>query len=138
MTVHINALVVMRFYKASDRKSAVQCVSGATAPFVGVGRRWECILELCPEQQEELRRAIKPLLMDYENELSSYTHWIGQIDELTADASFTLLIEIVSWKKQSSLLERAHEYYNGMTKDQFKKMQEFIAGRSSKKTASKL
>lgn len=34
--------------------------------------------------------------------------------------------------------ERAHEYYNGMTKDQFKKMQEFIAGRSSKNPASKL
>ncbi|KAL7178304.1 hypothetical protein ACSBR2_031453 [Camellia fascicularis] len=29
--------------------------------------------------------------------------------------------------------ERAHEYYNGMTKEQFKKMQEFIAGRGSKK-----
>ncbi|KAK6930289.1 Enoyl-CoA hydratase/isomerase [Dillenia turbinata] len=29
--------------------------------------------------------------------------------------------------------ERAHEYYNGMTKEQFKKMQEFIAGRSSNK-----
>ncbi|PRQ39466.1 putative short-chain-enoyl-CoA hydratase [Rosa chinensis] len=35
-------------------------------------------------------------------------------------------------------LERAREYYNGMTKDQFKKMQEFIAGRSSKKPSSKL
>ncbi|KAL6193629.1 hypothetical protein ACLB2K_034713 [Fragaria x ananassa] len=34
--------------------------------------------------------------------------------------------------------ERAHEYYNGMTKDQFRKMQEFIAGRSSKKPSSKL
>ncbi|KAJ9559364.1 hypothetical protein OSB04_013978 [Centaurea solstitialis] len=34
--------------------------------------------------------------------------------------------------------ERAHEYYNGMTKEQFKKMQEFIAGRSSKKSTSKL
>nr|XP_043615428.1 probable enoyl-CoA hydratase 1, peroxisomal [Erigeron canadensis]XP_043615429.1 probable enoyl-CoA hydratase 1, peroxisomal [Erigeron canadensis] len=34
--------------------------------------------------------------------------------------------------------ERAHEYYNGMTKEQFKKMQEFIAGRSSKKPAAKL
>ncbi|KAK4742670.1 hypothetical protein SAY87_000671 [Trapa incisa] len=34
--------------------------------------------------------------------------------------------------------ERAHEYYNGMTKEQFKKMQEFIAGRSSKKFASKI
>ncbi|GFQ07439.1 probable enoyl-coa hydratase mitochondrial [Phtheirospermum japonicum] len=34
--------------------------------------------------------------------------------------------------------ERAHEYYDGMTKEQFKKMQEFIAGRSSKKTSSKL
>ncbi|KAK6160968.1 hypothetical protein DH2020_004349 [Rehmannia glutinosa] len=34
--------------------------------------------------------------------------------------------------------ERAHEYYDGMTKEQFKKMQEFIAGRSSKKTPSKL
>ncbi|GKA22068.1 hypothetical protein Tco_0708030 [Tanacetum coccineum] len=62
--------------------------------------------------------------------MSSYTYWIGQIDELTADASFTLLIESVSWKKQSSLLERAHEYYNGMTKDQFKKMEEFIADHS--------
>ncbi|KAG6575117.1 putative enoyl-CoA hydratase 1, peroxisomal, partial [Cucurbita argyrosperma subsp. sororia] len=29
--------------------------------------------------------------------------------------------------------ERAHAYYTGMTKEQFKKMQEFIAGRSSKK-----
>ncbi|KAK2990225.1 hypothetical protein RJ640_014677 [Escallonia rubra] len=29
--------------------------------------------------------------------------------------------------------ERAHDYYNGMTKEQFKKMQEFIAGRSSKR-----
>jgi enoyl-CoA hydratase/carnithine racemase len=29
--------------------------------------------------------------------------------------------------------ERAHDYYNGMTKEQFQKMQEFIAGRSSKK-----
>ncbi|KAL0388896.1 UNVERIFIED_CONTAM: putative enoyl-CoA hydratase 1, peroxisomal [Sesamum radiatum] len=36
------------------------------------------------------------------------------------------------------LQERAHEYYAGMTKEQFKKMQEFIAGRSSKKTPSKL
>jgi hypothetical protein len=34
--------------------------------------------------------------------------------------------------------ERAHDYYNGMTKDQFKKMQEFIAGRGSKKPSSKL
>ncbi|XP_071720784.1 probable enoyl-CoA hydratase 1, peroxisomal [Rutidosis leptorrhynchoides] len=34
--------------------------------------------------------------------------------------------------------ERAHDYYNGMTKEQFKKMQDFIAGRSSKKPASKL
>ncbi|GAV70842.1 ECH domain-containing protein [Cephalotus follicularis] len=34
--------------------------------------------------------------------------------------------------------ERAHDYYNGMTKEQFKKMQEFIAGRSSKKSPSKL
>lgn len=34
--------------------------------------------------------------------------------------------------------ERAHEYYNGMTKEQFKKMQEFIAGRSSKKPAARL
>ncbi|XP_019174111.1 PREDICTED: probable enoyl-CoA hydratase 1, peroxisomal [Ipomoea nil] len=34
--------------------------------------------------------------------------------------------------------ERAHEYYNGMTKEQFQKMQEFIASRSSKKPSSKL
>lgn len=34
--------------------------------------------------------------------------------------------------------KRAHEYYNGMTKEQFKKMQEFIAGRNSKKPPSKL
>lgn len=30
--------------------------------------------------------------------------------------------------------ERAHSYYDGMTKEQFKKMQEFIAGRSSGKS----
>ncbi|OIW20257.1 hypothetical protein TanjilG_07416 [Lupinus angustifolius] len=29
--------------------------------------------------------------------------------------------------------ERAHDYYNGMTKEQFRKMQEFIASRGSKK-----
>ncbi|KDP27905.1 hypothetical protein JCGZ_18985 [Jatropha curcas] len=34
--------------------------------------------------------------------------------------------------------ERAHDYYNGMTKEQFKKMQEFIAGRGAKKASSKL
>ncbi|EXC24966.1 3-hydroxybutyryl-CoA dehydratase [Morus notabilis] len=34
--------------------------------------------------------------------------------------------------------ERAHDYYNGMTKEQFKKMQEFKAGRGSKKPSSKL
>ncbi|KAI6698959.1 hypothetical protein NL676_019078 [Syzygium grande] len=34
--------------------------------------------------------------------------------------------------------ERAHEYYDGMTKEQFKKMQEFIAGRGSKKPAARL
>ncbi|XP_010551092.1 PREDICTED: probable enoyl-CoA hydratase 1, peroxisomal [Tarenaya hassleriana] len=34
--------------------------------------------------------------------------------------------------------ERAHAYYRGMTKEQFKKMQEFIAGRGSKKPSSKL
>ncbi|CAH9055189.1 unnamed protein product [Cuscuta europaea] len=34
--------------------------------------------------------------------------------------------------------ERAHEYYNGMTKEQFKKMQDFIAGRSFSKPSSKL
>ncbi|XP_073053646.1 probable enoyl-CoA hydratase 1, peroxisomal [Primulina eburnea] len=34
--------------------------------------------------------------------------------------------------------ERAHQYYDGMTTDQFKKMQEFIASRGSKKPSSKL
>ncbi|XP_075100431.1 putative enoyl-CoA hydratase 1, peroxisomal [Nicotiana tabacum] len=34
--------------------------------------------------------------------------------------------------------ERAHEYYDGMSKDHFKKLQEFIAGRSSSKPSSKL
>lgn len=34
--------------------------------------------------------------------------------------------------------ERAHRYYDGMTKEQFKRMQEFIAGRGSKKPASKM
>nr|KJB29311.1 hypothetical protein B456_005G093700 [Gossypium raimondii] len=34
--------------------------------------------------------------------------------------------------------ERGHEYYDGMTPEQFKKMQEFIARRSSKKPSSKL
>ena len=34
--------------------------------------------------------------------------------------------------------ERAHKYYDGMTKEQFKKMQKFIAARSAKKPSSKL
>ncbi|CAN4091718.1 unnamed protein product [Withania somnifera] len=33
---------------------------------------------------------------------------------------------------------RAHEYYDGMSKDHFKKMQEFIASRNSRKLSSKL
>ncbi|KAF8041431.1 hypothetical protein BT93_A0123 [Corymbia citriodora subsp. variegata] len=49
-------------------------------------------------------------------------------DGLKLDLSHALALE----------KERAHEYYNGMTKDQFKKMQEFIAGRSSKKPAARL
>ncbi|KAG5632518.1 hypothetical protein H5410_004235 [Solanum commersonii] len=36
------------------------------------------------------------------------------------------------------LKERAHEYYDGMGKDYFKKMQEFIAGRNTSKPSSKL
>ncbi|XP_010259225.1 PREDICTED: probable enoyl-CoA hydratase 1, peroxisomal [Nelumbo nucifera] len=34
--------------------------------------------------------------------------------------------------------ERAHSYYDGMTKEQFEEMQKFIAGRSSKKPSSKM
>ncbi|XVE60473.1 hypothetical protein DITRI_Ditri05aG0131600 [Diplodiscus trichospermus] len=34
--------------------------------------------------------------------------------------------------------ERAHKYYTGMTKEQFKKMQQFIAARSAKKPSPKL
>ncbi|XWS25269.1 hypothetical protein CRYUN_Cryun27aG0054800 [Craigia yunnanensis] len=34
--------------------------------------------------------------------------------------------------------ERAHKYYDGMTTEQFKKMQKFIAARSSKKPSPKL
>ncbi|KAJ4956943.1 hypothetical protein NE237_013726 [Protea cynaroides] len=34
--------------------------------------------------------------------------------------------------------ERAHNYYDGMTKEQFEKMQKFMAGRSSKKPPSKM
>ncbi|KAL6503685.1 hypothetical protein OROGR_025608 [Orobanche gracilis] len=34
--------------------------------------------------------------------------------------------------------ERAHQYYDGMTKEQFAKMQEFIASRGSNKRSSKL
>ncbi|XVF28199.1 hypothetical protein REPUB_Repub15cG0008300 [Reevesia pubescens] len=34
--------------------------------------------------------------------------------------------------------ERAHKFYDGMKTEQFKKMQKFIAGRSSKKPSSKL
>lgn len=34
--------------------------------------------------------------------------------------------------------ERGHDYYNGMTKEQFKKMQEFIGGRVSSRPSSKL
>ncbi|KAJ0035812.1 hypothetical protein Pint_24330 [Pistacia integerrima] len=34
--------------------------------------------------------------------------------------------------------ESAHDYYNGMTKEQFKKMQEFIAGRGAEKPSPKL
>jgi hypothetical protein len=37
------------------------------------------------------------------------------------------------WLQNGLFQERAHAYYSGMSKDQFQKMQEFIAGRSSKK-----
>jgi hypothetical protein len=34
--------------------------------------------------------------------------------------------------------DMAYDYYNEMTKEQFKKMQEFIVGQTSKKPSSKL
>ncbi|PKI78255.1 hypothetical protein CRG98_001313 [Punica granatum] len=49
-------------------------------------------------------------------------------DGLKLDLGHTLALE----------KERGHEYYNGITKEHFKKMQEFKAGLSSKKPASKM
>ncbi|KAL8121499.1 hypothetical protein AgCh_018288 [Apium graveolens] len=46
------------------------------------------------------------------------------------------LVEVM--RKAEDKLERAHDDYSGMTKEQFKKMQEFIAGRSSNNPPSKM
>lgn len=48
-----------------------------------------------------------------------------------------LWILIVNKFGLETFQERAHSYYDGMTKDQFAMMQKFIQGRSSK-TPSKL
>lgn len=81
--------------------------------------------------------------MDCERKCVVCSTTCGMLDLLVtqfkiAFSCFSHRIRLICVHCHCCFQERAHEYYNGMTKEQFKNMQEFIAGRSSKKPSSKM
>ncbi|XP_027333847.1 probable enoyl-CoA hydratase 1, peroxisomal [Abrus precatorius] len=72
------------------------------------------VLKKCREIADTIMKNNQDLVLRYKSVIN---------DGLKLDLGSALSLE----------KERAHDYYNGMTKEQFRKMQEFIAGRSSKK-----
>ncbi|CAH2078904.1 unnamed protein product [Thlaspi arvense] len=81
------------------------------------------------EEGEALKKAIEIAEAIIKNEQGMVLRIKSVInDGLKLDLGHALTLE----------KERAHAYYSGMTKEQFKKMQVFIAGRGSKKPSPKL
>ncbi|XP_065863837.1 probable enoyl-CoA hydratase 1, peroxisomal [Euphorbia lathyris] len=112
---------------------------------IGAGRAKEASLTANPISAEQ---AEKWGLVNYVVEQSELMNKANQIAEAIIRNNQDLVLRYKSVINDGLKLdlghalslekERAHEYYNGMTKEQFKKMQEFIAGRSTKKPPSKL
>ncbi|KAL6982337.1 hypothetical protein U1Q18_015831 [Sarracenia purpurea var. burkii] len=90
--------------------------------------RWGLVNHLVEESEllKKAREVAEAILKNNQDLVLRYKSVIN--DGIKLDLGHALTLE----------KERAHEYYKGMTKEQFKKMQEFIAGRSSKKPPSKL
>ncbi|KAH9766202.1 putative enoyl-CoA hydratase 1 (peroxisomal) [Citrus sinensis] len=104
-------------------------VSMAATPITAEqGERWGLVNHVV-EEGELLKKAhavAEAMIKNNQDLVLRYKAVIN--DGLKLDLGHALALE----------KERAHDYYNGMTKEQFKKMQEFIAARSSKKPSSKL
>lgn len=88
--------------------------------------RWGLVNHLVDESEllKKAREVAEAILKNNQDLVLRYKSVIN--DGLKLDLGHALILE----------KERAHEYYDGMTKEQFKKMQEFIDGR--KKSPSKL
>ncbi|KAK2644394.1 hypothetical protein Ddye_019589 [Dipteronia dyeriana] len=92
------------------------------------GERWGLVNHVV-EEGELMKKAQEVALAMIKNNQDLVLRYKSVInDGLKLDLGNALALE----------KERGHEYYKGMTKEQFKKMQEFIAGRASKKPSSKL
>lgn len=92
------------------------------------GERWGLVNHVVEEGEllKKAREVAEAMIKNNQDLVLGYKAVIN--DGLKLDLGHALALE----------KERAHDYYNGMTKEQFKKMQEFIAARSSKKPSSKL
>lgn len=92
------------------------------------GERWGLVNHVVEEGEllKKAREVAEAMIKNNQDLVLRYKAVIN--DGLKLDLGHALALE----------KERAHDYYNGMTKEQFKKMQEFIAARSSKKPSSKL
>ncbi|KAH9683855.1 putative enoyl-CoA hydratase 1 (peroxisomal) [Citrus sinensis] len=104
-------------------------VSMAATPITAEqGERWGLVNHVVEEGEllKKARAVAEAMIKNNQDLVLRYKAVIN--DGLKLDLGHALALE----------KERAHDYYNGMTKEQFKKMQEFIAARSSKKPSSKL
>lgn len=104
-------------------------VSMAATPITAEqGERWGLVNHVVEEGEllKKARAIAEAMIKNNQDLVLRYKAVIN--DGLKLDLGHALALE----------KERAHDYYNGMTKEQFKKMQEFIAARSSKKPSSKL
>lgn len=104
-------------------------VSMAATPITAEqGERWGLVNHVVEEGEllKKVRAVAEAMIKNNQDLVLRYKAVIN--DGLKLDLGHALALE----------KERAHDYYNGMTKEQFKKMQEFIVARSSKKLSSKL
>lgn len=104
-------------------------VSMAATPITAEqGERWGLVNHVVEEGEllKKARAVAEAMIKNNQDLVLRYKAVIN--DGLKLDLGHALALE----------KEQAHDYYNGMTKEQFKKMQEFIAARSSKKPSSKL
>ncbi|KDP35156.1 hypothetical protein JCGZ_10690 [Jatropha curcas] len=90
--------------------------------------KWGLVNHVVEESEllKKCREIAKAIIKNNQELVLRYKAAIN--DGLKLDSSHALSLE----------KDRAHDYYNGMTKEQFKKMQEFIAVRRAKNPSSKL